>query len=83
MPGCAGPRLVDFQRLRRASGRHARAYVSPRSVLYAFPRLRVLSIEAASAGPTMEPRAAERSCQFAQPAEGGGETAEQHGNGWT
>jgi hypothetical protein len=59
MPGCAGPRLVDFQRLRRASGRHARAYVSPRSVLYAFPRLRVLSIEPAGAGATLELRPAE------------------------
>jgi hypothetical protein len=83
MQGCAAPRSVDFQRLGPASGRHARAYVSPRSLLYAFPRLRVLSIEAAGAGATMEPRPAERSCQFAQPAEGGGETGEQHGNGWT
>jgi hypothetical protein len=48
MPGCAA--VVDFQRLRPASGRHARAYVFPRSVLYAFPRLRVLSKEAAGAG---------------------------------
>ena len=35
------------------------AYVSPRFLLYALPRLRVLSIESAGAGPTMEPRAAE------------------------
>ena len=63
--------------VRAASGRHARAYVFPRPLLYAFPRLRVLSIESAGAGATMEPRPAERSCQFAQPAEGGGETAEQ------
>jgi hypothetical protein len=68
--------------VRAASGRHARAYVFPRSLLYAFPRLRVLSRESAGAGATMEPRSAERSCQFAQPAEGGGETAEQYGNGW-
>jgi hypothetical protein len=59
MQGCAAPRLVDFQRLRPASGRHARAYVSPRFLLYALPRLRVLSIEAAGVGPTMEPRPAE------------------------
>jgi len=43
----------------RASGRHAGAYVFPRSLLYAFPRLRVLSREAAGAGPTMKPRLAE------------------------
>jgi hypothetical protein len=83
MQGCSAPWSVDFQRLRPASGRHARAYVSPRSLLYAFPRLRVLSREAAGADPTMKPRPAERSCQFAQPAEGGGEAAEQYGNGWT
>ena len=52
-------RSVDFQRLRPASGQHARAYVSPRSVLYAFPRLRVLSRESAGAGLTMKPRPAE------------------------
>ena len=77
MQGCAAPWSVDFQRLRPASRRHARAYVFPRSLLYAFPRLRVLSIETAGAGATMKPRSAERSCQFAQAAEGGGETAEQ------
>ena len=41
MQGCAAPRSVDFQRLRSASGQHSRAYVFPRSVLYAVPRLRV------------------------------------------
>jgi hypothetical protein len=59
MQGCAAPWSVDFQRLRPASRRHARAYVFPRSLLYAFPRLRVLSIESAGAGATMEPRPAE------------------------
>jgi hypothetical protein len=66
-----------------SAGARRRVSTFPALRVPAFTRLRVLSREAAGAGATMKPRSAERSCQFAQPAEGGGETAEQHGNGWT